>query len=87
MFYNTIQFVYYKMHEIVNNCFDKLIDKIKTTISIKCENTKNIIINELNNTRLEIKNTYSKEISDLYEDTFDDIIPKMIDYDLINKEL
>lgn len=75
------------MHEIVNNCFDKLIDKIKTTISIKCENTKNKIINELNNTRLEIKNTYSKEISDLYEDTFDDIIPKMIDYDLINKEL
>ena len=75
------------MHEIVNNCFDKLIDKIKTTISIKCENTKNIIINDLNNTRLEIKNTYSKEISDLYEDTFDDIIPKIIDYDLINKEL
>ena len=75
------------MHEIANNCFDKLIDKIKTTISIKCENTKNIIINELNNTRLEIKNTYSKEISDLYEDTFDDIIPKIIDYDLINKEL
>ena len=75
------------MHEIVNNSFDKLIDKIKTTISIKCENTKNIIINELNNTRLEIKNTYSKEISDLYEDTFDDIIPKIIDYDLINKEL
>ena len=75
------------MHEIVNNCFDKLIDKIKTTISIKCENTKNKIINELNNTRLEIKNTYSKEISDLYEDTFDDIIPKIIDYDLINKEL
>lgn len=74
------------MHEIVNNSFDKLIDKIKTTISIKCENTKNKIINELNNTRLEIKNTYSKEISDLYEDTFDDIIPKMIDYDLINKE-
>ena len=87
MFYNTIQFVYYKMHEIVNNSFDKLIDKIKTNISIKCENTKNIIINELNNTRLEIKNTYSKEISDLYEDTFDDIIPKIIDYDLINKEL
>ena len=57
------------MHEIVNNSFDKLIDKIKTNISIKCENTKNIIINELNNTRLEIKNTYSKEISDLYEDT------------------
>jgi hypothetical protein len=75
------------MHEIVNNSFDKLIDKIKTNISIKCENTKNIIINELNNTRLEIKNTYSKEISDLYEDTFDDIIPKIIDYDLINKEL
>lgn len=74
------------MHEIVNNSFDKLIDKIKTNISIKCENTKNIIINELNNTRLEIKNTYSKEISDLYEDTFDDIIPKIIDYDLINKE-
>lgn len=74
------------MHEIVNNSFDKLIDKIKTTISIKCENTKNKIINELNNTRLEIKNTYSKEISDLYEDTFDDIIPKIIDYDLINKE-
>ena len=75
------------MHEIVNNSFDKLIDKIKTNISIKCENTKNIIINELNNTRLEIKNTYSKEISDLYEDTFGDIIPKIIDYDLINKEL
>ena len=74
------------MHEIVNNSFDKLIDKIKTNISIKCENTKNIIINELNNTRLEIKNTYSKEISDLYEDTFDDIIPKIIDFDLINKE-
>lgn len=73
------------MHDIVDTSFDKLINKIKTSIKM-CAVVKEHIINELNNTRTEIQTEYSNKLYDLYKDTFEDITPKYINYDDINKD-
>ena len=72
------------MHEIVNTYMDKLIEHINN--SKICVIIKQNILEEINKTRFEIQNAYSNKIYELYEDTFDDIRPKSINYDYINKD-